>query len=80
MQVAVTGASGKTGKLVVKRLLQSPDQYAAVAVVRSDKVCVNWRTVWFGWLCAWFGGVCVIECMRVVVVYVDGSHVCVYNA
>ncbi len=37
-QVAVTGASGKTGKLVVKRLLQSPSEYAAVAVVRSDKV------------------------------------------
>lgn len=35
-QVAVTGASGKTGKLVVKRLLQLPEQYTAVAVVRSE--------------------------------------------
>lgn len=35
-KVAVTGASGKTGKLVVKRLLQQPELYTAVAVVRSE--------------------------------------------
>jgi len=35
IKVAVTGASGRTGRLVVQRLLLEPDKYDPVAVVRS---------------------------------------------
>lgn len=38
MQVAVTGAGGKTGSLTVKRLLADSDKYSVIAVVRSEEV------------------------------------------
>lgn len=36
-QVLVTGAAGKTGQLVLKRLLNLPDKFAARALVHTDK-------------------------------------------
>lgn len=40
-QVLVTGAAGKTGQLVLKRLLNLPDRFAARALVHTDKVCAS---------------------------------------
>lgn len=37
MKVAVTGAGGRTGGLVVKRLVAGPDKFEAVPVVRSKQ-------------------------------------------
>lgn len=37
IKVAVTGASGRTGRLVVQRLLCEPERYHPVAVVRSKR-------------------------------------------
>lgn len=37
MKVAVTGAGGRTGGLVVKKLVQSGDKFTAVPIVRSQK-------------------------------------------
>jgi uncharacterized protein YbjT (DUF2867 family) len=37
IKVAVTGASGRTGRLVVQRLLCEPERYHPVAVVRSRR-------------------------------------------
>lgn len=37
MQVVVTGAGGRTGALVMKKLLERSDDYEAVGIVRSDK-------------------------------------------
>ena len=35
----MTGAGGKTGKLVVKKLLALPNQYKARGLVHSDQAC-----------------------------------------
>lgn len=40
MQVLVTGASGKTGALVVAELLKQPGKFTVRAVVRSTAVRV----------------------------------------
>ncbi len=37
MQVVVTGAGGRTGSLVMKKLLERSDEYEAVGVLRSEK-------------------------------------------
>jgi hypothetical protein len=37
IKVAVTGASGRTGRLVVQRLLLEPERYEPVAIVRSRR-------------------------------------------
>ena len=37
VQVVVTGAGGRTGGLVMKKLLERGDDYEAVGIVRSDK-------------------------------------------
>jgi hypothetical protein len=39
-QVAVTGAGGRTGGLVVKKLIAESDKFTAVPIVRSAKVRV----------------------------------------
>ena len=39
MQVTVTGAGGRTGKLIMQKLLAQPDTFTARAVVRDEKVC-----------------------------------------
>lgn len=38
VQVVVTGGAGRTGKLVVEKLLARSDKFEARAVVRGDKV------------------------------------------
>jgi dihydrodipicolinate reductase len=38
LQVFVTGASGKTGALVVQQMLKLPDKFEVAVAVRSDKV------------------------------------------
>ena len=35
-RVVVTGAGGKTGKLILKQALQKPEQYEAIGVVRDE--------------------------------------------
>lgn len=37
IQVVVTGAGGRTGALIVKKLLQDPDKYSVVGTVRSKQ-------------------------------------------
>lgn len=37
-QVAVTGAGGRTGALVMKKLLEKRSEFSARGVVRSEKV------------------------------------------
>lgn len=39
VQVTVTGAGGRTGKLIMQKLLAQPDKFTARAVVRDEKVC-----------------------------------------
>lgn len=38
-QVLVTGAGGKTGKIILSKLLALPDQYKARGLFHSDAVC-----------------------------------------
>lgn len=45
MQVVVTGAGGRTGALVMKKLLERPSEFSARGVVRSDKSAAQLR----GW-------------------------------
>ena len=37
-QVTVTGAGGRTGKIVLQKLLAQPDKFEARGVVRNTKV------------------------------------------
>ena len=39
----MTGAAGKTGALVVKKLLARPADFSVVALVRSSKVGRRWH-------------------------------------
>ena len=41
VKVLITGASGKTGALVVKELLSRPDDFDVKVTVRSEKVCLH---------------------------------------
>ena len=41
MQVTVTGAGGRTGKLIMQKLLAQPDKFTARGVVRDEKVCLT---------------------------------------
>ena len=38
LQVLVTGAGGKTGKIVLQKLLALPDQYSVRGLVHSERV------------------------------------------
>ena len=38
VQVTVTGAGGRTGKLILQKLLAQPDKYTARGLVRDEKV------------------------------------------
>lgn len=44
-QVVVTGAGGRTGALVMKKLLERPSEFSVRGVVRSDKSAAQLR----GW-------------------------------
>lgn len=43
VQVVVTGGAGRTGKLVVEKLLARSDKFEPRAVVRGDKVSPEWK-------------------------------------
>jgi hypothetical protein len=40
-QVVVTGAGGKTGGLVLEKLLSRPNDFVAKAIVRNEQVCLT---------------------------------------
>lgn len=51
LQVAVTGAGGRTGSLTVKRLLAESDKFSVIAIVRSEQVNAHaCLPIWFAHL------------------------------
>ncbi len=43
MQVVVSGAGGRTGSLIMQKLLARPDTYKARGIVRNEEVCLETR-------------------------------------
>jgi uncharacterized protein YbjT (DUF2867 family) len=41
MQVVVTGAGGRTGALVVQKLLEQTDKFEAIATVRNQQASLS---------------------------------------
>lgn len=43
--MTVTGAGGRTGKLLLQKLLAQPDKFEARGLVRDDKVIIEFQSI-----------------------------------